>query len=71
MKLRWMLVGLLLPVALVQPSDAMTRIAGDMGGPLGEYLLVFAAIRDVGGAGHDRWKLLFCLHAGNSFSPER
>jgi len=26
----------------------MTRIAGDMGGPLGEYLLVFAAIRDAG-----------------------
>src|SRR5260370_22303597 len=46
MKLRWMLVGLLLPVALVQPADAMTRIAEDMGGPLGEYLLVFAAIRD-------------------------
>ena len=48
MKLRWMLVGLLLPVALAQPCDAMTRIAGDMGGPLGEYLLVFAAIRDAG-----------------------
>ena len=48
MKLRWMLVGLLLPVALAQPSDAMTRIAGDMGGPLGEYLLVFAAIRNAG-----------------------
>src|SRR5262249_61011702 len=48
MKLRWMLVGLLLPVALAQPSDAMTRIAGDMGGPLGDYLLVFAAIRDAG-----------------------
>ena len=48
MKLRWMLVGLLLPVALAQPSDAMTRIAGDMGGPLGDYLLMFAAIRDWG-----------------------
>ena len=24
----------------------MTRIAGDMGGPLGDYLLMFAAIRD-------------------------
>ena len=46
MKLRWMLVGLLLPFALVQPSDAMTRIAGDMGGPLGDYLFMFAAIRD-------------------------
>ena len=48
MKLRWMLVSLLLPVALAQPSDAMTRIAGDMGGPLGEYLLLFAAMRDAG-----------------------
>jgi hypothetical protein len=48
MKLRWMLVGSLLPVALVQPSDAVTRIAGDMGGPIGEYLLVFTAIRDAG-----------------------
>ena len=45
---RCALIGLLLPVALVQPSDAMTRIADDMGGPLGEYLLVFAAIRDAG-----------------------
>src|SRR6516164_9920787 len=48
MKLRWMLVSLLLPVALAQPSNAMTRIAGDMGGPLGEYLLLFAAMRDAG-----------------------
>ena len=49
MKLRRMLVGLLLPVAaLVQPSNAMTRIAGDMGGPLGDYLFMFAAIRDSG-----------------------
>src|SRR5262245_64359413 len=48
MKLSWMLVGLFLPVAFVQPSGAMTRSAGDMGGPLGEYLLVFAAIRDAG-----------------------
>jgi hypothetical protein len=47
-KLRAMLVGLLLPVAFVQSSDAMTRIAGDMGGPLGEYLLMFAAMRDSG-----------------------
>ncbi len=43
---RTMLVGLLLPIALVQPSHALTRIAGDMGGPMGEYLLMFASIRD-------------------------
>ena len=48
MKLRGMLGGLLLLVALVPQSNAMTRIADDMGGPLGEYLLVFAAIRDAG-----------------------
>ena len=48
MKWRVMLFGLSLPVALGQQSDAMTRIAGDMGGPLGEYLLTFAAIRDSG-----------------------
>ena len=48
MKLRAMLVGLLLPVVLVQPSKAMTRIDDDMGGSLGEYLLKFAAIRDSG-----------------------
>jgi len=47
MKLRWMLFGLL-PLVLVQPSNAITRIAGDMGGPIGEYLLMFAAIRDSG-----------------------
>ncbi len=48
MKLRRMLVGLMLLVAFVPRSSAMTRIADDMGGPLGEYLLVFAAIRDAG-----------------------
>jgi hypothetical protein len=48
MKLRMMLVGLLLPVVLVQPSKAMTRIDDDMGGSLGQYLLKFAAIRDSG-----------------------
>jgi hypothetical protein len=48
MKLRMMLVGLLLPVALVQPSKAMTRLDDDMGGSLGQYLLKFAAIRDSG-----------------------
>ena len=45
MKLRWMLFGLL-PLVLVQPSNATTRITGDMGGPIGDYLLMFAAIRD-------------------------
>jgi hypothetical protein len=48
MKLRAMVVGLLLPVALVQPSHAMTRLDDDMGGSLGQYLLKFAAIRDSG-----------------------
>jgi hypothetical protein len=48
MKLPAMLVGLLLPVAFVHSSHAMKRIDGDMGGPLGEYLLMFAAIRDSG-----------------------
>jgi hypothetical protein len=48
MNLRPMLFGLLLLVAFVPRSSAMTRIADDMGGPLGEYLLVFAAIRDAG-----------------------
>jgi hypothetical protein len=47
-KLRPTLVGLLLAVAVVQPSSALTRIAGDMGGPLGDYLLRFAAMRDSG-----------------------
>jgi hypothetical protein len=48
MKSRWMLAGLLLLVAFAPRANAMTRIADDMGGPLGEYLLVFAAIRDAG-----------------------
>jgi hypothetical protein len=48
MNLRPMFFGLLLLVAFVPRSSAMTRIADDMGGPLGEYLLVFAAIRDAG-----------------------
>jgi hypothetical protein len=48
MKRGWMLAVLLLLVAFVPRSNAMTRIADDMGGPLGEYLLVFAAIRDAG-----------------------
>ena len=48
MKLRWMLLALFLLVALGRASDAMTRIAEDMGGPLGDYMLMFAAIRDSG-----------------------
>ena len=48
MKWRTVFLGVLLPIAVAQLSDAMTRIAGDMGGPLGEYLLMFAAIRDAG-----------------------
>jgi hypothetical protein len=48
MKWRAMILGLLLAVAHLRPSDSMTRIAGDMGGSLGEYLLMFAAIRDSG-----------------------
>ena len=48
MKLRTMIVGLLLAVALSQPSDAMMRIDNDMGGSLGQYLLKFATIRDSG-----------------------
>jgi len=46
--LRAMLVGILLLVAFVRSSHAMTRIDGDMDGPLGKYLLKFAAIRDSG-----------------------
>jgi len=48
MRLRAMIVGLLLAVALVQPSNAMMRINEDMGGSLGQYLLKFATIRDSG-----------------------
>lgn len=48
MKLRAIAAGFVLLVAQLQPSNAMRRIAGDMGGPLGEYLLMFAEIRDSG-----------------------
>src|SRR5215831_16354768 len=48
MKLTAALIGLLLPVAFAHSSHAMKRIDGDMGGPLGTYLLMFAAIRDSG-----------------------
>jgi len=48
MKLLAIIVGVVMSVLLVQPSNAMKRIADDMGGSLGEYLLMFAAIRDSG-----------------------
>jgi hypothetical protein len=48
MKLRPMFICFLLWVAFVLPARAVTRIADDMGGPLGDYLLRFSAIRDSG-----------------------
>ena len=48
MKLPTSLMGLLLSFAVVSPSSAVTRIQHDMGGPIGKYLLMFAAIRDSG-----------------------
>ena len=48
MKLRSMFLALLLLVAFAQPSSATMRIAEDMGGSLGDYLLMFAATRDSG-----------------------
>lgn len=48
MRVPAILLGLLLPIAFVPSSYGMTRIDGDMGGPLGQYLLMFAAIRDSG-----------------------
>lgn len=48
MKLPTIFVGLLLSFAVINPSAAITRIENDMGGPLGKYLLKFAAIRDAG-----------------------
>ena len=48
MKLSVLFVGLLLSLALVHSSYAVTRIADDKGGSLGEYLLMFAEIRDSG-----------------------
>ncbi len=43
-----MLLGLLLSLFLVPPANALTRIAEDMGGSLGDYLLMFTAIRNSG-----------------------
>ncbi len=48
MKLRATIVGLLLAVTVVEPSNAMMRIDDDRGGSLGQYLLKFATIRDSG-----------------------
>jgi hypothetical protein len=48
MPLRPIFIGLLLSFILSGPTAAMLRIDGDMGGPLGEYLLRFAKIRDSG-----------------------
>jgi hypothetical protein len=48
MKLPAMLLGLLLSIAIVHSSSALTRIRDDMGGPLGRYLRMFAAMRDSG-----------------------
>src|SRR6266581_195845 len=42
------LIGLLLSLAFVHSSHAVTRIEDDKGGSLGKYLLKFAAIRDSG-----------------------
>src|SRR5437868_14673332 len=48
--MRWsaLIIALLLSGAVVHSSSALTRIRGDMGGPLGRYLRMFAAIRDSG-----------------------
>jgi hypothetical protein len=48
MKLLGRFVGLLLSLALMPASYAMTRIGEDKGGSLGEYLVMFATIRDSG-----------------------
>lgn len=48
MKSSTLLIALLLAFASVRPSSAMTRIADDRGGSLGEYLIRFATIRDSG-----------------------
>ena len=48
MKWSSILIGLLLSLAFVHSSYAVTRIENDKGGSLGKYLLMFAAIRDSG-----------------------
>jgi hypothetical protein len=46
--LRLMLFWFFLLASLVSPARAAIRIADDMGGNLGDYLLRFSAIRDSG-----------------------
>jgi hypothetical protein len=41
-------LGLLLSLAVVHSSFAVTRIRDDMGGSLGKYLLIFTKMRDSG-----------------------
>src|SRR6266852_6411610 len=48
MKLSIGLLGLVLSMAVAHSSPAVTRIRDDMGGPLGRYLRMFAAMRDSG-----------------------
>jgi hypothetical protein len=42
------LVGVFLSMTIVHPAFAATRIQNDMGGSLGQYLLMFTRIRDSG-----------------------
>jgi hypothetical protein len=48
MRLPALLIAPLLAFTVISPSAAVKRIQDDMGGPLGKYLLMFAAIRDSG-----------------------
>jgi hypothetical protein len=48
MKFPAILLGLLLSTVIVHSAAALTRIRDDMGGPLGRYIRIFAAIRDSG-----------------------
>src|SRR5262245_19038386 len=43
-----LVLGLLMQAILVAPSVALTRINDDVGGSHGEYLLIFARLRDSG-----------------------
>jgi hypothetical protein len=70
MKLCAMLVGLLLPVALVQPSDAMTRIDGRYGRVARAIPPQVCGNTRFWRADHDRRELFFCLHARNRTNPE-
>ncbi len=48
MKLPAIALGLFLSIAIAHSSSAVTRIRDDMGGSLGRYLRMFAAIRESG-----------------------